>query len=213
MAEMSKDTKLIAGVVVGSILLLVLAVVGFGKLGQQTREVSQNGVEIQGEGRLVKQWGETKVTVVEFSDFQCPACRAAQGLVKQLEGKEGVKIVYRHFPLSSIHKNAQIAAEAAEAAYAQGKFWEMHDLLFEKQSEWAEEKSPEGKFIEYAKSLELNADEFTKALAEHSYRQLVLDDYQEGIRLSVNATPTFFVNGRKATTTNLLQFVEEELAK
>lgn len=210
----NQDTKLIIGVVIGSVLLLVLAVVGFGKLSPGTS--GSGGVarkEIQGEERLKKEWGEIKVTVVEFSDFQCPACRAAQGLVVQLEDREGVRLVYRHFPLSSIHKNAQLAAEAAEAAYAQGKFWEMHDLLFERQQEWAEEKSPEVKFIEYAGELELDKDALTKALVDHTYRQLVVDDYQEGLRLGVNATPTFFVNGRKASTTDLLKIVEEELAK
>lgn len=212
MAEVNNDAKLIVGIVVGSILLLVLAVVGFGNLNKQT-ESGGSPQEIQGEERLKKEFGETKVVVVEFSDFQCPACRAAQGLVDQLEGREGIKLVYRHFPLSTIHKNAQLAAEAAEAAQAQGKFWEMHDLLFERQQEWAEEKNPETKFIEYAGELELDKDIFTKALVGHAYRDLVISDYQEGLRLKVNATPTFFVNGRKTSTTELMKIVEEEFLK
>lgn len=213
MAEVNNDWKLIAGVVMGSVLLLVLAVVGFGRLNTGTSGNSGEVKEIGGEQRLKKEWGEVKVTVTEFSDFQCPACRAAQGMVKQLEEKEGVRIVYRHFPLSSIHKNAQLAAEAAEAAFAQGKFWEFHDILFERQEQWAEEKNPETKFIEYAGELELDKDAFTKALVDHAYRELVISDYQEGLKVGVNATPTFYVNGRKVNTVDLLKVVDEELAK
>ncbi len=207
---MNNDFKLIAGVVGGSLLLLVLAMVGFGRLAK-SEGLGGTVKEIKGEERFVMVKGETKVTIVEFSDFQCPACRAAQGLVKQIEEKEGVKVVYRHFPLSNIHKNAQLAAEAAEAAFDQGKFWEYHDVLFAKQADWSEEKNPKEKFVVYAKELGLDDGRFEKALEERVFKQKVVSDYQEGLRLGLRGTPSFFVNGREVKIDKLLGEVESLL--
>jgi len=101
--------------------------------------------------------------------------------------------VFRHMPLSSIHKNALIAAEAAEAAHDQGKFWEYHDLLFERQEEWAEEKEIEVKLSDYAEELGLDRERFVESLEEGRHKELVMSDYGEAMRLGVRGTPTFFV--------------------
>ena len=205
------DAKLIFGVVGGSLLLLMVVALGVSRMtvDQGDGEVKQ----ISRERRLVMGAEDAKVEVVEFSDFQCPACKAAQGLVKQVQNKEGVRLVFKHMPLSSIHKNALIAAEAAEAAHDQGKFWEYHDLLFERQEEWAEEKEIELKLTDYAVELGLDRETFMKSLSEGKFKDLVMSDYGEAMRLGVRGTPTFFVNGKRTSAGDLVREVEAALGE
>jgi len=208
---MSTDLKMVTGIVGVSLVILVAAIFGLGNLGQTSDKV----VQIQGEERLVAGDEAAKVKVVEFSDFQCPACRAAHGLVGDLIKMEGVKVIYRYLPLASIHKNAQKSAEAAEAANAQGKFWEFGNMLFEQQDEWAEldgEAAIE-KWGEYAGSLGMDGEKLKNEVKDGIYKGLVSSDYQEALRLRIQATPTFFVNGRQVATSDLLKTVQEELQK
>ena len=139
------------------------------------------------------------IILVEYSDFQCPACRNYYPIVKQLTAElvEKVQFVYRHFPLYSVHKNAEKAAIAAEAAGRQGKFWEMHDLIFEHQNEWAEAKDAEEFFMSYADSLSLDKEKFVADLASDEIKDKVVRDYQSGVASRVNSTPTFFLNGER----------------
>lgn len=142
---------------------------------------------------------DAAVTLVEYSDFQCPACGAYYPILKQLTQEFGDRIhfVYRHFPLSRIHKNARAAAQAAEAAGKQGKFWEMHDMLFERQRVWAEESQPREIFIEYAQSLGLDAERFAEDSITREIEEKVSRDYDGGVEAGVGGTPTFFLNGTK----------------
>lgn len=139
-----------------------------------------------------------KVTVVEFGDYQCPACKAAYPITKEMLRDYGSKVdfVFRNFPLSQ-HQNAQIAAEAAEAAGAQGKFWEMHDRLYETQDIWAESSTPLDIFIKYAGELGLNTDKFKSDVEKNAYSSIINSDQNDGLGLGINSTPTFFVNGKK----------------
>lgn len=139
------------------------------------------------------------VKIVEYSDLQCPACGMYYPVVKQLIKEFGDKIVfeYRHFPLKSRHKNAEPAALATEAAGLQGKFWEMHDLLFERQKEWSD-KSGDGIFKEYAKEIGIDVPLFeSDMMFNKDIKMKVENDYQNGISAGVNSTPTFFINGVK----------------
>jgi len=143
---------------------------------------------------------DAPVTVIEFSDFQCPFCqRFRQETFDQIKtnyidtGK--VKFVYRDFPLSSIHPFAQKAAEAAECANDEGKFWEYHDLLFEKQQEWA--SADESKFKDYAKDINLDPGKFDKCLDDDKYADEVKKDFQDGAQAGVQGTPSFFINGKQ----------------
>ena len=140
---------------------------------------------------------ESKVIITEYSDFQCPACASYYGLVKQLHKDFGDRIafVYRHFPLRQIHANAEIAALSAEAAGKQGKFWEMHDMIFENQKKWEGDKNAKEIFIGYAEELGLNAEQFKQDLDSKEVKEKVEADYQSGVKAGVNHTPTFFVNG------------------
>jgi len=143
--------------------------------------------------------GDAEVILVEYSDFQCPACKNYYPIVKQLteEFADTVQFVYRHFPLYSIHKNAEEAAWAAEAAGRQGKFWEMHDLIFENQDEWSKEGNVKETFVSYARDLGLNKEKFLADFESEEVQNKVTRDYQSGIASRVNSTPTFFLNGER----------------
>lgn len=141
---------------------------------------------------------EAKVVLVEYSDFQCPACAYYYPLLKKLSQDFGDKInfAYRHFPLRQ-HANAKLAAYAAESAGKQNKFWEMHDLIFENQAKWANRGDAEKIFAESAALLGLNIDQFKKDMSSKEIKDKVETDLQSGIRSNVNSTPTIFLNGKK----------------
>lgn len=136
------------------------------------------------------------VTVVEFSDFQCPACRAGEPTVKQLITLYGdkIKFVYKNFPLP-MHQYGEIAAEAGECANEQGKFWEYHDKLFDNQAEWA--MQGQSKLKDYAKDLGLDTGKFNTCLDTGAMKAKVAEDTAEGERVGMQGTPTFFINGEK----------------
>ena len=134
------------------------------------------------------------VTVEEFADLQCPACRGAQPLVKQIIDKYGqqIRFDFKHFPLRSIHQYTFVAAEAAECAADQGKFWEFEELAYEKQPD-LNTKTP----TEWAKSLGLDMELFDRCTRSHIKKSEIMADYDEGQKKGVQGTPTFFVNGKK----------------
>lgn len=141
-----------------------------------------------------------KVTVVEFGDFQCPACGAAHPVVKQIinDYKGKIYFVFRNFPLP-MHANAPLAAEAAYAASLQGKFWEMHDKLYESQGEWGEKSGSQAKdlILGYAKDLGLDMNKFSEDLDKNAGNDKIQKDQNDGYQLGVDSTPTFYINGSK----------------
>jgi protein-disulfide isomerase len=157
------------------------------------------------------------VIIVEFSDFQCPFCARALPTVNQIKETYGEKVlfVYRDFPLHSIHPEAQKAAEASQCAFDQDKFWEYHDLLFEKQSDWSGVGVP--KFKEYAVDLGLDTDAFNDCLDSNKYADEVQADLLEGTHFGVTGTPAFFINGQKVSGaqpfSTFKQIIDAELTK
>lgn len=145
---------------------------------------------------------DAKVQVVEFADFQCPACAQAAPVLKRLmeeyKDNKDVNFVFRNFPLDQIHRNARIAAEAAAAANEQGKFWEMSEMLFAKQAEWGVSTNPLDSFLSYANGLGLNQDQFKQSVEMRKHKDIIDTDSQDGTSVDVNSTPTIFVNGVKA---------------
>jgi protein-disulfide isomerase len=135
---------------------------------------------------------DAPITIVEFSDFQCPFCRSAYPIVKELLSKyQGrIKLAYRDFPLEQIHSQAELAAEAAWCAREQGKFWEYHDLLFTN----PEKLAPAG-LTEHARTLQLDEKLFTTCLSNGKFRANVEGDLQAGTQAGVTGTPAFFING------------------
>ena len=139
------------------------------------------------------------VTLEEFADFQCPPCGSLHPELKKVEAEYGgrVRVIFRHYPLASIHLHAWEAAQAAEAAGLQGRFWEMHDLLFERQEEWSEAKEVRPLFTEYARSLKLDSDQFTRDMDAAGVKERISADRGRGDSVEITGTPSLFLNGRE----------------
>jgi protein-disulfide isomerase len=135
---------------------------------------------------------DAPVTLLEYGDYQCPYCGAAHPVVKVVQGYLGdnLRFAFRHFPLTTVHEYAEGAAEGAEAAGAQGKFWEMHDKLFENQPALDYDS-----LFGYAEELGLDVERFATELENGVYAPRVREDFISGVRSGVNGTPTFFING------------------
>jgi protein-disulfide isomerase len=135
---------------------------------------------------------DAPVTLLEYGDFECPYCGTAYPVLKEVQRRMGksLRFVFRNFPLAEMHPHALLAAEAAEAAAAQGQFWPMHDLLFEHQ-----EALGLVHLLAYAKKLQLDVPRFTKDLETHAFRARVEEEFRGGIRSGVNGTPSLFING------------------
>ncbi|WP_411968806.1 DsbA family protein [Haloferax sp. YSSS75] len=149
------------------------------------------------------------VTLVQYGDYECPYCGAAYPIVKDVLNELGddVQFVFRNFPISGLHPHARHAAEAAEAAAEQGMFWEMHDYLYEHQTELEDEN-----LLDYAATLGLDVELVERALETDAFDDRIQADFMSGVRSGVNGTPTFFINGRrydrpwdKATLTSALE--------
>jgi protein-disulfide isomerase len=152
--------------------------------------------------------GSQAITLVEYGDYECPYSRAAYRSVARIERQLGdrFRFVFRHFPLREIHPHAQIAAEAAEEAAAQDRFWEMHDLLFARQHALARED-----LISYANDLGLDEEQFTSALRDGRHRARIEEDVSSGTRSGVQGTPTLFIAGELYAGSYMPQELERAL--
>jgi protein-disulfide isomerase len=145
------------------------------------------------------------VTVTEYADFQCPACAQFYLLFSQVKEqfKDEVRFEFKHFPLVQIHPNATTAHRAAQAAAAQGKFWEMHDLLFEQLQAWNDSTSATTVFEGYAQQLQLDLEKYKIDAASSDTLSIINADIDAGKNLSVTGTPTFFIDGKKIETSDI----------
>lgn len=214
---MSTETKFLGIILIVTLLLIAGSIFFFSK--------DKASPEIIGTAVLPVDYSKgnkigsdsAKIKLVEFSDYQCPACAAAQPFIKKImaDYPSEVQLTYRSFPLPQ-HIHSRSAATVAEAAAGQGKFWEMHDKLFETQNQWSGTKDVTSFFLELAKELELDQEKIKEALEQNTFKAKISEDLAEGKRLGVVSTPTFFLNGRKL---NLQKFadlhtvVAEELKK
>ncbi len=217
---MTKEAKVLIGiavlVIIGGVLLAIFA----------NPQPEQPGAPVDSQA-LVRENShmtgkkDAKVTVVEFGDFQCPACAAAfpemKAVMDQFKDNPEVNFVFRNFPLDAIHPNAQVSAEAAEAAGKQGKFWEMSEILYARQSEWAQSQTAKDVFAKYAEELGLNVDEFKVSVEQRLSSDIISTDAKDGTSVGVNSTPTFFINGVKQSKVlkrdELKALIDAELAK
>jgi protein-disulfide isomerase len=183
-------------------IILAVVVVLFGAIFWSTKSKTEapgsNGSSAQASQHLEGK-NTSGVTFVEYGDYQCPYCGQYYPIVKQVQAQYADKISYqfRNFPLVQLHPNAMAAARAAEAASLQGKFWQMHDLLYSNQNAWASASSPSSLFDQYAQQLGLNLDTFHKDQNSAGVLATINADEAAGQALGVNATPTFFINGKK----------------
>jgi len=186
---------IITVVVIGSIFGIV-------KLASKSQTTGSDNLAITvsaiNDNENIKGGKEALATLIEYSDFQCPACGSYYPIVKKVTEDLGAKVrfAYRHFPLPQ-HKNAKLAATVAEAAGKQGKFWEMHDLIFQNQSDWSEEKNAAILFAKYAQDIGLDLARFQTDIASDDIKAKIENDYKSGVKAGVNSTPSFFLNGKK----------------
>lgn len=157
------------------------------------------------------------VTVEEFADFQCPSCGSIHPVMKQIQGIFGqrIKFIFRHFPLP-IHDKAYDASAAAEAAGLQGKFWDMYNLLFTNQQQWSNDPNYRQVFRGYAEKIGLDVDRFETDMAGLQTRNRVQADIDRGKALSINSTPSIFINGKpvpypEMNVATMQRLIEEEL--
>jgi protein-disulfide isomerase len=166
---------------------------------------------------------DSKVTLIEYADYQCPGCAGVYPTIKSVteEYADRVAFVFRNFPLTTIHANAKAAAATSEAAGLQGKFWEMHDKVYKGQSSWSNlsESARVEFFANYAKELNLDMDKFNKDIVSSSVSQKISFDLAVGKKAKVDSTPTFFLNGVKldqsvwADAAKLKEAIDTELSK
>ena len=186
----------------GVIAVLVIAVFGISRLTAKPIELNPDGTVLTEKIDPSQEWTKGNpnalVQLVEYSDFQCPFCAKQSPNVKRLteEFSDGLLVVYRNFPLVG-HTNAQDAAQAAEAAGIQGKFWEMHDLLFDRQKSWENIRNPKETFTSYAQELGLNVEQFEKDYDSGEVKDRINEDKKSGNVAGVTGTPAFYLNGRK----------------
>ena len=189
-------SKFLLGVGILTVAIVVLGAVFLGRGDKKSGEVASAVISpVDGAKHSIGE-ATASATIVEFGDYQCPACGQAHPIVKKFLEDRGnsVYFVFRQFPLTQVHPNANDAARAAEAAGNQGKYWEMHDMLYERQGEWSGLSDAREKFTEYAQSLGLNLDQFKQDMSEAI--GVINQDAKLGAELGVQSTPTFFVNGK-----------------
>ncbi len=203
---MSQEAKVLTGIGVATLIIVIAAAFLFGGKSAAKNATDSEVVKITADQKkkLIKPESHVlgkknaKVTIVEFGDFQCPACGASYPIVSKLlqeyDGK--VTFVFRQFPLT-MHKNARTAANVAEAAGAQGKFFEMYDVLYENQKDWGESNKAMEYFEQYAQEVKLDMDKFKDDVEKKAYDNSIKQDLEDGNAVGVTATPTFFINDEK----------------
>lgn len=190
---MNKQFLVIVGVVIAALIGV------FALTNDKSGENGGNGSQSGQPSNHVQGAGNKKVTLTEFGDLQCPACKQYFPLVKQVKAAYGDDIIFqfKHFPLTQIHPNAFAAHRAAEAAGKQGKFFEMHDLLYENQDSWSQTQNPSQIFEGFASQLGLNMDQYKADVASEAVAGTINADVKEGQNMGANSTPTFAINGKK----------------
>ena len=163
------------------------------------KTISETADTFEGKAAHVRGAPDAPVTLEVFGDFQCPSCAMISGVISKLEQEYGgrLRVVFRHFPLA-MHPHAMDAALAAEAAGLQGRFWEMHDMLYQYQSVWSKASDPRRLFETYAGSLGLDIERFREDSSSNEVRTRIVVEGEDGVSRGVKNTPTLFVNGQEA---------------
>lgn len=190
--HLSNEAKVLSGIVAVTVLIIIGAVFF---LSRPEKPVIVDSSKLVKENSLKLSSDSAKLTVVEFGDYQCPACALAHpGIKKALADFPGkVSFVFRHYPLPQ-HKNAMLAAKAVEAANLQGKVWQMHDKMYESQPEWETDENALEIFKKYAGELGMDVEKFASDINTPAFADKITGDISDGSSLGVNSTPTFFFN-------------------
>lgn len=182
----------------------------------QPSDTSVTGAAAMGPGH-VRGSSNASVTLLEFGDYQCPSCRAYHPIVEEVLKRypDQVRLEFHHYPLIQIHAYAMTAAMAAEAAGEQGKYWEMHDLIFVLQPEWSQSRNPEAEFMSIANRLGLDSNKFMQSMRSMELQDRILMDVVAARGSNIEAVPTFFLNGKRIqpppSVDEFVKIVEAEL--
>jgi protein-disulfide isomerase len=196
---MSNKTKPIVIIVLAVVLAAGIAVYWSRQTTAASGEsANKSTVEANSGGGHIRGKASAPVTLVEFGDYQCPSCGYFHPIVDELLRRypDKVKLEFHHYPLIQMHPHALAAAMAVEAAGDQGKYWEMHDLVYTHQKEWSVMPDPESEFLAFAAQLGLDANKFMRSVKSTEVDKRILEDIQRGSNLKVSGTPSFFINGR-----------------
>ena len=213
-----KNIPLLLGTIIATVVLIIGVAVVFSDSSQKAAQPLDQAQLLSGAANT-KGNPDAPVTIIEFSDFECPACgyHALNTLPPVLEQySDDIFFVYRHFPLTSIHKYAQISAQFSELAAQENKFWEAHDLLFTRQEEWSKLESQDeviAIFEGYAQELEIDKTDFSSRIQSTAIKDRVNQDLALSQQLKLTATPTFIVNGQQTPAQDLFQVVGEILSE
>lgn len=188
-------------VILGVLVIGLGAIFVFGNKSDTAKTTATNAAV----SNHIKGSPDSKVNLLAYGDFQCPVCSQYFQIEQQLIQKFGndMSFTFRHFPLDNIHPNARAASRAAETAGLQGKFFEMHDLLYQNQSAWSSASDPLVVFTSYAEQLGLDVDKFKTEFASEAVNNTINADLNEGNGKGVAGTPTYFINGREINIKDL----------
>lgn len=208
---MSSEVKILTGIVIITVAIVIGAVF---LLSKPEKPVTVDTSKLVKEDSLKISTPSAKLTVVEFGDYQCPACGLAHpGIKRAVSDFPGqVNFVFRHFPLAQ-HKNAEIAAQAAEAANLQGKVWEMHNKLYESQPEWENEVNVLETFKKYAVEFGMDVEKFALDVNKEEIKQKIRNDLSDGSALGVNSTPTLYFNSEQYKGSFSYESLKAEIEK
>lgn len=199
-------------VILAAIVIVFGGLLVFNKRSQQNSNGSNDGGEVAATEHITEE-GSTGVRLVEYGDFQCPSCAQYYPIFRELKHKYAGKVTFqfRHFPLVEIHQNALVSSRAAEAAGMQGRFWEMHDLLFENQANWSASPNPTPIFEGYAEQLSLDMEKFKEDMRSEQTNKLVQADRKTAHSKGYQATPTFELDGEKLEGLNSVEAFSEKI--
>ncbi len=205
----------------GVIVIIILVFVGIFALSANKTSAPGKAPDATKLTQHLQGQGKAGVTLIEYGDYQCPYCGQYYPILKQVQSEfdQQIHFQFRNFPLVGLHPNAFAAARTAEAATLQDKFWEMHDLLYENQNQWAKATDPASYFKQYAAQLGLNTAQFEKDFASSKVNDLINADVAEGTKLKVEGTPAFFLDGKLLdgkkvqTVAAFEQVIKAEIAK
>jgi protein-disulfide isomerase len=198
---------IIAAVLVGAFGVGVLMYKAMKPAPEQQPTPATNAAALGADPPHLRGVPSAPVLLEEYGDFECPPCGGLYPILKEIEKEYGdrLRVVFRQYPLSQIHKHAYDGARAAEAAGMQGKFWEMHDMLYEKQAEWTLAPDTRAVFMNYARALNLNEDSFARDMVGEMASARVALDMKRGKSVGVIGTPTVFVNSRQLKAEEMTQ--------
>ncbi|MBI2086275.1 thioredoxin domain-containing protein [Candidatus Daviesbacteria bacterium] len=212
---MKTETKILGAILLVSLIIVIGGVFLLGKNNAPVEKTAFSNIDYS-KGQKIGS-SSAKVKLAEFSDLQCPACKSVEPFVKEVRGKyqQNLQFIYFHFPLMQ-HAHSKKAANFAEYAATENKFWEIHDKLFETQENWSSLDDPTDYFAQIGSQFGLDKGKIKEVVSKNSYDQKINDHVVEGEKAGVDATPTFYLNGKKLSLqsfNNLDKEISEELKK